>query len=103
MDARNLKVIGKALMGLSTGTMLVGAYVGFIAPDTFAIPTQVAAHISILLGAVTLKFSYIMHLNACKHLGVNEFSPVNSSVPPPLITPSENFVHECCLTGMHRL
>ena len=103
MEARTLNRIATVFMPLSLGTMTIGAYVGFAAHDTFALQAQVGAHISILLGAAALTLSCILHLITGKQLEINDFARLNPSAPIPMTTPCENIVHECCLTGMHRL
>ncbi|TQV87037.1 hypothetical protein [Aliikangiella coralliicola] len=75
MPAKKLYRIANTIIVLSIVMMASGAYVGFIDHEAFSIPQQVIAHISIMLGAGFLKLSYVMHLNASKHLGINDFSP----------------------------
>ena len=103
MEARTLNRIATVFMPLSWGTMVIGAYIGFVAHDTFALQVQGAAQISILLGAAALTLSYILHLITGKQLEINDFMRLNPGAPIPMTTPCENIVHECCLAGMHRL
>lgn len=99
MNARTLKRLAAFLIPSALAAMAAGAYVGFVAHDNFSLQAQVVAHIATLLGAVVLKLSYVLHLNACKHLQINEFANVKSQSPAATTRPSEAFAHECCLTG----
>ena len=80
-------------MPLSIAMMLVGAYVGFIDHEHWSLAAQVFAHVGILLGAAMLKLSYVMHLNASKHLGVNDFAPEAT------LRAVEHPLPECCLVA----
>ena len=95
MDPKRLLRIANLLMPASLFIMLLGAYIGFIDHNNWPLTAQVFAHIAVLLGAVSLKVSYVIHLNASKHLGVNDFAapqgaPANDSESP---------LPECCLAG----
>ena len=86
--------IANSLMPTSIITMLLGAYVGFIDHENWSLQAQVTAHISVLLGAVFLKLSYVLHLNASKHLEINDFIPSGRNGE---LRPSEHRLPECCL------
>lgn len=84
------------LMPAAIVIMLVGGYIGFVAPDAWPLQAQVLAHISIMLGAVFLKLSYVMHLNASMHLGINDFAFRNAGKEPR----SPQFpLPQCCVAG----
>lgn len=75
MNAQKILRIAHGLMPASIAMMVVGAYVGFIDHQAWSLQAQVVAHIGIMLGAALLKLSYVMYLNASKHLGINDFAP----------------------------
>ena len=95
MDSERLLRIANSLIPASFFIMLLGAYIGFIDYANWSLQAQVCAHIAVLLGAASLKVSYVMHLNASKHLGVNDFAaPQGASA-----NESESPLPECCLVG----
>ena len=63
------------LMPAAVLVMLAGAYIGFVDHTAWTLQAQVLAHIGIMLGAGLLKLSYVMHLNASMHLGINDYAP----------------------------
>ncbi len=69
----SLRIAGY-LIPLSIAIMIVAGYIGFIDHDAWSLEAQVVAHISMMLGAGFLKLSYVMHLNASMHLGINDFA-----------------------------
>ncbi len=87
--------IANQLMPLSVAMMLVGAYIGFIDHENWSLLAQVIAHVGIMLGAALLKLSYVMHLNASKHLGINDFARPGGVAEAG----SEPALLECCLAA----
>lgn len=81
MSAKKLYTIANSIIAVSFLMMIIGAYVGFVDHDAFTISQQVVAHISIMLGAGFLKLSYVMRLNASKHLKINDFAPQEREMP----------------------
>ena len=96
MHPKKILQIANRFMPLSVAMMLVGAYIGYVDHAAWSLQVQVVAHISILLGAILLKVSYVMHLNASKHLAINDFAP-KSGAPHPRA--GEGWLPECCLVG----
>ena len=71
MNAQKILRIAHGLMPASIALMVAGVYVGFIDHQAWSLQAQVGAHIGIMLGAALLKLSYVMYLNASKHLPAN--------------------------------
>ena len=96
MKSATVLRIANRLMPLSVLMMLVGAYIGFIDHAAWSLQLQVIAHINVLLGAVLLKVSYVMHLNASKHLQINDFAPEKGLAER---SATESRLPECCMIG----
>lgn len=94
MCPKTLLRVAKYLMPASIATMMVGGYVGFVDHSAWSLQAQVLAHISIMLGAGLLKLSYVMHLNASKHLGINDYALSSAASD---LRPLELKLPECCL------
>ena len=77
MNAQKILRIAHGLMPASIALMVAGVYVGFIDHQAWSLQAQVGAHIGIMLGAALLKLSYVMYLNASKHLRINDFAPAH--------------------------
>lgn len=96
MAPEQILKIANRLMPLATAMMLVGVYVGFIDHAHWSLLAQVIAHVGIMIGAALLKLSYVMHLNASKHLGINDFAPESRQSFDQAV---ELQLPECCLNG----
>lgn len=96
MTQHQVLTIANRLMPFSVALMLVGAYVGFIDHEHWSLGAQVIAHVGIMLGAALLKLSYVMHLNASKHLGINDFAP---AIVERSTAKAELPMPECCLSA----
>ncbi|MEP1741697.1 MAG: transmembrane sensor/regulator PpyR [Kangiellaceae bacterium] len=81
MTNEQLYLTANVIIAISFSLIGAGIFVGFVEHLTFTIPQQVLAHISIMLGAGFLKLSYVMRLNASKHLGINDFAPLEIEMP----------------------
>lgn len=93
--------ISKCLMMLSLGIIGTGIYIGVVEYDSVTLQTQMVAPITLLLAAMTLVLSYVMHAHATRQRKLDEFT--QEKVRSIQLRSSEAFVHECCLTGMHRI
>lgn len=96
MNSGTVLRIANKLMPFSIFMMVAGAYIGFVDHAAWSLLSQVIAHISVLLGAFLLKISYVMHLNASKHLNLNDFAP-EKGIPERHIAESQ--LPECCMIG----
>ena len=90
MCPEHIRRLAAKLMPASIAVMLIGAWIGFVDHQDWSLQTQVLAHISLMLGAAFLKLSYVMHLNASKHLGINDFAREASEG-------SDTRLPECCV------
>ena len=81
IETRNRYQLANALITLSFIIMAAAIYVGFVDHQSFSIPQQVVAHISIMIGAALLKLSYVLRLNASFHLIINDFQPQEIEFP----------------------
>jgi len=97
MCPKSVLRIAKILIPASIAAMLVGGYIGFVDHSAWSLQVQVLAHISIMLGAGLLKLSYVMHLNASKHLGINDFA--FSKVANEYRAYTGVSLPACCLAG----
>lgn len=96
MCPKRILRISEWLMPLSIATILVAGYIGFVDHDAWSLSAQIAAHISIMLGAGFLKLSYMMYLNASMHLGINDFAFMNAATNKQ---DHRRSLPQCCQVG----
>ena len=98
MQPERILKIANWILITSVGIFTLSLYVGYIDPDSFSLGVQIASHIITLLSTVGIKFGYVMRLNACFHLKIEDFAPEE-----PEQTSQATFVYETENPDMQRI
>ena len=103
MSAHNINRTAKVQGYLCPGAISIGLCAAAAASGALTPQLQQAVHFAILSCAAILMTGYSLPLKASRDRTTSKFRHLSNAASPPSAGSSESHVHECCLTGMHRL